>query len=144
MARVALHKAQRMGFLGDGNGKAVPADCAIIGVMEGAARALFDQRPDGARKTRRPSGRTDLVGDDAQFITLVHQADHGPHEVCAARLVNPRGAHQQVFGTQVILTLSLGPTIGRLGVARSFGRVRGGGGAIEDVIGRYMDDLAAG
>ena len=113
-------------------------------MVEGAGGLLFDQAPDCARQARGPSRRADLVGHHAKLVTLLHQPNHGAHEIGAASLVDPGGAHQHVFRAQMILALGLGAAIGRLRIARRIRNIGRRGSAVEDIVGRNVDHLPAG
>ena len=53
------------------------------------------QGPDGAGKAERVGGCADLIGDDANLVTLGHQPQHGFDEIIALGRIHPGGADDQ-------------------------------------------------
>ena len=58
-------------------------------------------------------GRTDLVVDDPQLISLGRQPQHSLGKVGAARGINPTGTEGEVFRTPFnrVLAVELGPAV---------------------------------
>ncbi len=87
--------------------------------------------------------RSDLVGDDAQFISFAHQAQHGPHEVGTASRIDPACAHDDRLVARCILASGLARAINRLRIALVFGAIAVPGRTIENEIGRNLHQFSA-
>ena len=72
---------------------------------------------------------------------LLGQAQHGAHHVGAVRAAHPRRAHHGGPRVELVLAAELAAAVHRHRVGRVPLPVRAGRGAVEDVVGRDVDDM---
>ena len=113
-------------------------------MVEPARAFLLDQPDDGVRQVARPRRLSDLVGHDVEGVTVLGELQHRRDEVASVRSVEPCRAHDErvgVRGTNGPFSGRLGASVGRLRGLRVLDIVRFLGAAVEDVVGRDVDEL---
>ena len=129
------------GLLEDRAGELGPRALALGGHVPDALR----QREQLARRLGQVADvgrRAGLVGDDAHLVALCAEPQHRPDEVRAGPAEQPRAAHDPALA-HLALALELRPAVDRER-ARLVGLdVRLALRAVEDVVGRVVDDRHA-
>ena len=82
----------------DGLREVVPRRDALVREMVDARHdALVDGRHDGGGEVAGIGRSTDLVEDDAEFLLLTTEAQHGLDKIVAEGRVEPSGAYNHGF-----------------------------------------------
>ena len=95
----------------------------------------------GGRQVGGEGGRAALVVDEAQRPVALGQPQRGLHHVGPAGAAHPRGAHDGGAGRALPLAAELGPAVDRARVRLVPLDVGPVGRAVEDVVGRDVDEV---
>ena len=133
------------GEVADGEGEFVPAELAFVAVMEetGDEGGRGDDLEDSGGEVGGVGGRTDLVADDIDGGAFFHQPDHGLDEVVTEFGIYPGGADDEgavgMLPEGLVFAFELGGAVGVDGTGGVSFLQRGGGLAVEYVVGGDMD-----
>ena len=131
----------------NGLGEVVPRADALVGEVEDARlNALGDSSHDSSGQVSRVGGRTYLIKDNSQFALLPTEAQHRLHEVVAEAAVEPGGADDESRGVgsqDSLFASEFCPAIDGVGACGEVFGIGGVGGAVEDVVGRDVDERGA-
>ena len=123
-------------------GEPVPRGHARVGDVERPGQPLGGQHRQDAGQIGGEGGAAPLVVDEAQRSRPLGQAQHGPHHVGAVRAAHPRRPHDRRRRGRARARRracsARRPTSDWARPTRRTGRVRG---AVEDVVGRHVDDV---
>lgn len=133
----------------DGNSEVVPGGGAVVGpVVDAVGGWDFGKAIECLGQAAGAGGGAELVGDDADFLALAHEADHGFDEIVAVGGVDPGGADDEGFFAKDpadgLFAGEFGCAVDVQGVGFIFGGVGAALLAVEDEIGREVDQAAGG
>ncbi len=126
-------------FIVYGNGKVVPAcAAAVCPVVNAFDIVKEDKLVQSLCQITGAGWSAELVGNDADFLLLVHEANHGLDEVVTVRGVDPGGADDQDRFTQDpfdgLFAGEFGFAVDVQGIGLVFGRVGMALFAVEDEV----------
>jgi len=143
-----VEEAQGAGLSVDFAGEVVPGGFAFVGeVVDGRFRRFSPEYGrNGAGKVVGPGGGPMLVGNDAQVGALAHEPQHSVDEVGTVPAIEPGGSKNDGLGAggdDALLPFFLGLAIDTGRAGGVILAVRPGCLAVEDIIGRNMEESSA-
>ena len=136
------HPAVEAGLLEDRLGELGPRAVAVRRDVVDAVRQL-EQRAYRFREMADVRRRAALVVDDGQLVALRAEPEHRPHEVLRRPAEEPRACARSSRSPRPRLAVQLRAAVGRQRAAARPTRRTARASAVEDVVGREVDDRRA-